>query len=115
MLAEADVKERRVRVWDTAAGPSPRLNTVEILSYGLTGGALWLALALKLLGSLLAGLFVFQLIHLIAPHLEKWFPSQRALGRADSAIGHRDGRAEPLDDLRLFLSAARRGERATVA
>src|SRR5260363_88316 len=24
----------------------------------------------------------------------------RALGRADSAIGHRDGRAEPLDDLR---------------
>ncbi|CCD30229.1 putative membrane protein [Candidatus Glomeribacter gigasporarum BEG34] len=72
------MEERRVRVLDTAAGPSPRLNTVEILSYGLTGGALWLALALKLLGSLLAGLFVFQLIHLIAPHLEKWFPSQRA-------------------------------------
>src|SRR5260363_188725 len=78
MLKEADVEERRVRAMDTAAGPSPRSNTVEILSYRLTGGALWLALALKLLGILLAGLFVFQLIHLIAPHLEKWFPSQRA-------------------------------------
>ena len=72
------MKERRARALDTATGPSVRLNTVEILSYGLAGGALWLALTLKLLGGLLAGLFVFQLIHLIAPHLEKWFPSQRA-------------------------------------
>ncbi len=72
------MEERRVRVSNTATGLSSRLSTVEIVSYGLTGCALWLALALKLLGGLLAGLFVFQLIHLIAPHLEKWFPSQRA-------------------------------------
>src|SRR5260364_11094 len=78
MLSEADVEERRVRVLDTAAGPSPRLNTVEILSYGLTGGALWLTLALKVLGSVFAGFFVFPLIHLIGPPLDKWVPSQRA-------------------------------------
>ncbi len=72
------MKEPRAHATDTAADTSLRIRAVEAASYVLAGCALWLVLALKLLGGLLAGLFVFQLIHLLAPHLEKWFPSQRA-------------------------------------
>ncbi len=72
------MKEPRARATDTSENASSRMKAVEMASYVLAGCALWLALALKLLGGLLAGLFVFQLIHLLAPHLEKWVPSQRA-------------------------------------
>lgn len=68
----------RIGASNAAASPSARLKVLEAVSYLLAGGALWLILALKLLGGFLAGLFVFQLIQILAPHLEKWFARPRA-------------------------------------
>ncbi len=57
---------------------TPHLTAVKIASYLLTSIALWLILQFKLLGSLLAGVLVFQLIHLLTPPLEKRLPGPRA-------------------------------------
>ncbi len=60
------------------ATASAKLGAVKIASYLLAGIALWLILQFKLLGSLLAGVLVFQLIHLLTPPLEKRLPGPRA-------------------------------------
>ncbi|AOK30623.1 hypothetical protein WS67_15605 [Burkholderia singularis] len=56
----------------------PKLSAIEIGSYLLAVVALWLILSLKLLGGLLAGLLVYQLVHMIAPAIERHMSSQRA-------------------------------------
>ncbi|WP_153101428.1 AI-2E family transporter [Paraburkholderia hayleyella] len=56
----------------------PRLSAVEAGSYVLMLIALWVVLHQRLLGALLAGLLVYQLVHTIAPSIEKHMSSQRA-------------------------------------
>jgi len=56
-----------------ASKPSP----VEIASWVLVGAALLLVLRLHLLTALLAGLLVFQLVHMIAPLLQRRFFGRR--------------------------------------
>lgn len=56
----------------------PKLSAIEIGSYLLALFGLWLVLHLKLLGGLLAGLLVYQLVHMIAPAIERHMSSQRA-------------------------------------
>jgi predicted PurR-regulated permease PerM len=55
-----------------------KIGPVEIASYLIIGAALWFVLKLRLLDGLIAGLFVFQLIHLLAPPLEKQLSGKRA-------------------------------------
>jgi predicted PurR-regulated permease PerM len=56
----------------------PKLSAIEIGSYLLTLVSLWLVLELRLLGGLLAGLLVYQLVHTIAPVIERHTTSRRA-------------------------------------
>lgn len=56
----------------------PKLSAIEIGSYLLAIVAMVLVLELKLLGGLLAGLLVYQLVHMIAPVIERHTTSQRA-------------------------------------
>jgi predicted PurR-regulated permease PerM len=56
----------------------PKLSAVEIGSYLLAFAAMWLLLALKLLGAMLAGMLVYQLVHTIAPKIERHMSSRRA-------------------------------------
>ncbi|BAX58802.1 MULTISPECIES: AI-2E family transporter [Burkholderia cepacia complex] len=56
----------------------PKLSALEIGSYLFTIVVMWLVLELKLLGGLLAGLLVYQLIHTIAPVIERHTTSMRA-------------------------------------
>lgn len=56
----------------------PRLSAVEIGSYVLAFVGMWAVLEWKLLGSLLAGMLVYQLVHTIAPAIERHMSSQRA-------------------------------------
>ena len=56
----------------------PKLSAVEIGSYLLAFVAMWLMLALKLLGAMLAGMLVYQLVHTIAPKIERHMSSRRA-------------------------------------
>ncbi|MBU9691555.1 hypothetical protein L0Z42_02320 [Burkholderia multivorans] len=56
----------------------PKLSAIEIGSYMFALAAMWLVLDLKLLGGLLAGLLVYQLIHTIAPVIERHTTSMRA-------------------------------------
>jgi predicted PurR-regulated permease PerM len=58
--------------------PLPKVSALELVSYLFMLALMVLALTLKLLGTLLAGLLVYQVIHIIAPRLEKRLPSQRA-------------------------------------
>ena len=51
---------------------------VEQASWLLAGFALFLVVQLHLLPSLLAGLLVFELVHMLAPHLERHLSSRRA-------------------------------------
>ncbi|KAG0194309.1 hypothetical protein DFQ28_000555 [Apophysomyces sp. BC1034] len=55
-----------------------RLTPVDIASYLFMVGAMVLVIELKLLGALLAGLLVYQVVHQIAPRLERHLSSQRA-------------------------------------
>ncbi len=56
----------------------PKLSAIEIVSYIVALVSMWLVLELKLLGGLLAGLLVYQLVHTIAPVIERHTSSQRA-------------------------------------
>ncbi|WP_277189465.1 AI-2E family transporter [Caballeronia sp. BR00000012568055] len=81
---EAATEERRVR--DLPARPvrltsdmsMPKLSAVEIGSYLLAFAAMWFTLELKLLGGLLAGMLVYQLVHMIAPVIERHVVSRGA-------------------------------------
>ncbi|WP_250450221.1 hypothetical protein [Caballeronia sp. ATUFL_M2_KS44] len=81
---EAANEERRVR--DLPARPvrltsdmsMPKLPAVEIGSYIVAFLAMFLVLHLKLLGALLAGMLVFQLVHMIAPVIERHVMSKGA-------------------------------------
>jgi predicted PurR-regulated permease PerM len=56
----------------------PKLSAIEIGSYVLMLVGMWVVLELKLLGALLAGMLVFQLVHTIAPGIERHMSSHRA-------------------------------------
>ncbi|MBN3740526.1 MULTISPECIES: hypothetical protein [Burkholderia] len=56
----------------------PKLSALEIGSYAFAILSMWLVIELKLLGGLLAGLLVYQLIHTIAPAIERHTTSMRA-------------------------------------
>ncbi|MCP2085698.1 UNVERIFIED_ORG: putative PurR-regulated permease PerM [Paraburkholderia sediminicola] len=71
-----DLRPRPVRL--TSDMSLPKLSAVEIGSYVLMLIGMWAVIELKLLGALLAGLLVFQLVHTIAPRIERHMSSQRA-------------------------------------
>jgi hypothetical protein len=71
-----DLRPRPVRL--TSDMSLPKLSAVEIGSYIVALFAMWAVLHLKLLGALLAGMLVFQLVHTIAPLIERRMSSQRA-------------------------------------
>jgi predicted PurR-regulated permease PerM len=56
----------------------PKLSAVEIGSYIVAFAGMFFVLHLQLLGALLAGMLVFQLVHMIAPVIEKKMTSGRA-------------------------------------
>jgi predicted PurR-regulated permease PerM len=56
----------------------PKLNAVEICSYIAAFVGMWAVLQLRLLAALLAGMLVQQLVHMIAPAIERHTSSQRA-------------------------------------
>lgn len=57
-------------------------NIYEISAWVLMAFALFFVLKLKLLPALLAGLLVFELVHIITPYISKRFPSKRPSRRA---------------------------------
>jgi predicted PurR-regulated permease PerM len=71
-----DLRPRPVRL--TSDMSLPKLSAVEIGSYVVALLAMWAVLELKLLGALLAGMLVFQLVHTLAPRIEKHMSSYRA-------------------------------------
>ncbi|SDQ86658.1 AI-2E family transporter [Paraburkholderia tuberum] len=71
-----DLRPRPVRL--TSDMSLPKLSAVEIGSYVVMLFGMWAVIALKLLGALLAGLLVFQLVHTIAPRIERHMSSKRA-------------------------------------
>ncbi|WP_042299443.1 AI-2E family transporter [Paraburkholderia kururiensis] len=71
-----DLRPRPVRL--TSDMSLPKLPAVEIGSYIAALLAMWAVLQLKLLGALLAGMLVYQLVHTIAPLIERRMSSQRA-------------------------------------
>ncbi|TAM03119.1 MAG: AI-2E family transporter [Paraburkholderia sp.] len=71
-----DLRPRPVRL--TSDMSLPNLSAVEIGSYIVAIGGLWTVLYLRLLGALLAGMLVYQLVHTIAPFIERRMSSQRA-------------------------------------
>jgi predicted PurR-regulated permease PerM len=56
----------------------PKLSAVEIGSYLLAVLGMWSVLHFKLLGALLGGALVYQLVHTIAPGIERHMSGQRA-------------------------------------
>src|ERR1700761_1109513 len=71
-----DLRPRAVRL--TSDMSLPDLSAVEIGSYIVMLFGMWAVIELKLLGALLAGLLVFQLVHTIAPRIERHMSSKRA-------------------------------------
>ncbi|SIT39664.1 putative permease [Paraburkholderia piptadeniae] len=71
-----DLRPRPVRL--TSDMSLPKLSAVEIGSYVVALLAMWAVLELRLLGALLAGMLVFQLVHTLAPRIEKHMSSYRA-------------------------------------
>ncbi len=71
-----DLRPRPVRL--TSNMSLPKLSAVEIGSYVLMLFGMWAVIHLRLLGALLAGLLVFQLVHTIAPRIERHMSSGRA-------------------------------------
>lgn len=71
-----DLPTRHVRL--TSDMSLPKLSAVEIGSYLLALAALFFTLRLQLLGGLLAGMLVFQLVHMIAPVIERHVVSRGA-------------------------------------
>jgi predicted PurR-regulated permease PerM len=56
----------------------PKLSAVEIGSYALALIGMWVVLHFKLLGALLGGMLVYQLVHTLAPGIERHMSGQRA-------------------------------------
>jgi predicted PurR-regulated permease PerM len=56
----------------------PKLSSVEIGSYALAVFGMWAVLHFKLLGALLGGMLVYQLVHTITPGIARHMPSHRA-------------------------------------
>lgn len=79
-------KEKQVNVQNLHSRPLKltsdisllKLSIVEIGSYAVAFIAMWAVLYLKLLSALLAGTLVYQLVHTIAPIIERRMSSQRA-------------------------------------
>ena len=71
-----EVGPRPVRL--TSDMSLPKLSAVEIGSYALVVLGMWAVLHYKLLGALLGGMLVYQLVHTIAPAIERHMPSHRA-------------------------------------
>src|SRR6201996_39015 len=71
-----DLRPRPVRL--TSDMSLPKLSAVEIGSYVVMLIGMWAVIELRLLGALLAGLLVFQLVHMIAPRIERHMSSKRA-------------------------------------
>lgn len=66
------------RVTRVIVAQAHKATGVEIVSYVVAAFAMWLAIELKLLGALLTGMAVFQVIHALAPLLERRVSSARA-------------------------------------
>jgi len=64
-----DLRPRPVRL--TSDMSLPKLSAVEIGSYIVALIGMWAVLHLQLLGALLAGMLVYQLVHTMAPLIEK--------------------------------------------
>ena len=79
-----DLSPRPVRL--TSDMSLPKLSAVEIGSYAVALIAMWTVLPLKLLGALLAGMLVYQLVHTIAPAIERHMSSQRARWLSGSSL-----------------------------
>jgi predicted PurR-regulated permease PerM len=71
-----DLRPRPVRL--TSDMSLPKLSAVETGSYVVMLVGMWAVLELKLLGALLAGLLVHELIQTIAPRIERHMPGRRA-------------------------------------
>ncbi|MBV8628150.1 MAG: AI-2E family transporter [Paraburkholderia sp.] len=71
-----DLRARPVRL--TSDMSLPKLSAVEIGSYIVALLALWAVLELGLLGALLAGMLVYQLVHTISPLIERHMSSHWA-------------------------------------
>jgi predicted PurR-regulated permease PerM len=71
-----NLRPRPVRL--TSDMSLPKLSAVEIGSYIVALLAMWAVLELQLLGALLAGMLVFQLVHTISPRIERHMSSQWA-------------------------------------
>lgn len=71
-----DLQPRHVRL--TSDMSLPKLSAVEIGSYALMLVGMVVVLELKLLGGLLAGMLVYQLVHMIAPAIERHTSSHGA-------------------------------------
>lgn len=71
-----DLRPRPVRL--TSDMSLPKLSAVEIGSYLAALGGMWAVLHLNLLGALLAGMLVYQLVHTISPLIERRMSSSRA-------------------------------------
>ncbi len=71
-----DLRPRAVRL--TSDMSLPKLSAVEIGSYVVALLGMWAVLQLNLLGALLAGMLVYQLVHTISPLIERRMSSQRA-------------------------------------
>lgn len=54
----------------------------EIAAWTLTALALFLVLKFHLLPAVIAGLFVFELVHIITPHIARRFPTKKPSNRA---------------------------------
>ncbi|CAH2786218.1 MAG: putative membrane protein [uncultured Caballeronia sp.] len=84
-VAEKRPAVRPVRL--TSDMSMPKLSAVEIGSYIAAFAGLFLVLHLQLLGALLAGMLVYQLVHAIAPLIEKTMASGRARWVAVVIVG----------------------------
>ena len=71
-----EVGSRPVRL--TSDMSLPKLSAVEIGSYLLAVLGMWAVLHFKLLGALLGGMLVYQLVHTLAPAIERHMSSGRA-------------------------------------
>ncbi|HVW51503.1 MAG TPA: hypothetical protein VHC91_14080 [Trinickia sp.] len=71
-----EVVGRPVRL--TSDTSLPTLSAVEVGSYLLAFVGMWAVLHFKLLGALLAGMLVYQLVHTIAPGIARHMSNQRA-------------------------------------
>jgi predicted PurR-regulated permease PerM len=71
---------------ETGDSGKPGASAHEIAAWILVGGGLLLVLRLHLLSALLAGLFVFEIVHIAAPRLQRKLSSERARMVAVAAL-----------------------------